>query len=154
MNLTIIAAISENNAIGYQGKIPWHIPEDLKRFKQLTTGNTIMMGRKTYESIGKPLPNRTNIVITKNKNFRATGIIIAHTLEEAIEQSKNFQHTYIISGQQIYEQTMPLANKLEITHVHKTVQADTFFPQIDYTKWKETNKIEKKEYSFATYEKK
>lgn len=146
--ITIIAAISENYVIGNKGKIPWHIPEDLKRFKQLTTGNTVIMGRKTYETIGKPLPNRKNIVVTKNKEFSADGIFVAHTLEEALAQCT--EKTYIIGGQQIYEQAMPLADKLEITHVHKIVEGDAFFPQIT-NNWKEIKKIDKKEYSFVTY---
>ena len=153
MNIVIIAAVSENNIIGYQGKIPWHIPEDLKRFKELTSGNAVIMGRKTYDSIGKPLPKRTNIVVTRNKNFEAKGISVAHSLEDAIKQSQDFGRAYIIGGQQIYEQAMPLADKLELTLVHKAVQGDSVFPKINYREWKETSRTGKQEYSFVTYTK-
>jgi len=160
LEIIIIAAIADNNVIGNKNTIPWYIPEDLKRFKEITTGNPVIMGRNTFESIiariKKPLPNRENYVLTRNQEYTPEGIHIAHTLQEALEQVRTSGKTkaYIIGGQQVYQEAIPIAHTLEITHVHKTVQADTFFPQIDYTKWKETNKIEKKEYSFATYEKK
>ncbi len=150
----MIAAISENSVIGKDGKLPWHIPEDLKRFKELTKGNTVLMGRKTYESIGKPLPKRTNIVLSTNKNFSPQGIIVAQSIDEALDKCKQYEKTYIIGGQKIYEQTIDIADKLEITHVHKTVQGDAFFPKIDTSKWIEINNIYAQEYSFVTYLKK
>lgn len=151
MELIIIAAISENNVIGKDNKLPWHIPEDLKRFKELTKGNAVLMGRKTYESIGKPLPKRTNIVLSSNKDYTPQGVITARNLDDALEQCKQYKTTYIIGGQKVYEQTIDIADKLEITHVHKTIEGDAFFPKIDALKWIEINNIYKPEYSFVTY---
>lgn len=149
MDLTLIAAISQNYVIGNKGQIPWKLPEDMKRFKELTTGHTVVMGRKTYESIGRPLPKRKNIVVTKS-DLQQEGIIVAHSIDEALELGDG--KTYIIGGQQIYEQTIERANKLEITHVHKTVEGDAFFPTISGV-WKETKRIDREGYSFVTYEK-
>jgi len=152
--LTLIAAISENNIIGKDGKLPWHIPEDLKRFKELTWGKAVLMGRKTYESISKPLPKRTNIVLTTNTEFFPQGVIVAKSLDEALEICRNYEQTYVIGGQKVYQQTIDIADKLEITHVHKTIEGDAYFPKIDNSKWNETKRIDKTEYSFATYLKK
>ena len=150
MELILIAAISYNYVIGNKGQIPWKISEDMKRFKTLTTGNTVIMGRKTYESIGKALPKRTNIVVTK-QDLKQEGIIAAHSIDEALKQCNG--KTYIIGGQQIYEQTINLADVLEITHVHRIVQGDAFFPQIS-DQWKETARINREGYAFVTYERK
>lgn len=150
MELILIAAISDNYVIGKNNKIPWKIPEDIKRFKELTTRHTVVMGRKTYESIGKPLPKRKNIVVTKS-GLKQEGIIVAHSIDEALQQCEG--KTYIIGGQQIYEQTINLADVLEITRVHKIVEGDAFFPRIS-DEWKETARINKEGYSFVTYKRK
>lgn len=149
MEIILIAAISQNYVIGNNGQIPWRISEDMKRFKELTTGKTVVMGRKTYESIGRALPKRKNIVVTKIE-LQQEGIIVAHSIDDALEQCSG--ETYIIGGQQIYEQTIERANKLEITHVYKTVEGDAYFPRISEL-WQETARVNKEGYSFVTYEK-
>lgn len=160
---TIIAAIAENNEIGKDNDLIWHLPEDLKRFKKLTTGHYILMGRNTFESIGKPLPNRTSVIITRDKNYFKEGCKIAHSLEEAIEISSKEDEVFIIGGAQIYKYALEnnLADVLEITLVHDQFEADTFFPKIDLTIWQEIknefHKADEKnkfDYSFIRYEKK
>ena len=160
--LTIIVAAAENDAIGLGNKLIWHLSDDLKRFKSLTNGHHIIMGRKTFESFPKPLPNRTHVVITRQKDYKAPdGVIIVHSLEDAIDASKNDSQPFIIGGGQIYKQAMTIADKIELTRVHHDFDADTFFPKIDTTLWKETaNVFHKKddnhdyEFSFLTYERK
>lgn len=158
--LTIIVAAAENNAIGRGNQLIWHLSDDLKRFKTLTSGHHIIMGRKTFESFPKPLPNRTHIVITRQKDYTAPdGVIIVHSLEDAIDAAKSDKQPFIIGGGQIYEQAMNLADKIELTRVHEDFEADAFFPEIDTTVWKETHNVFNKkdadhdyEFSFITYE--
>lgn len=157
--LTIIVAAAENNAIGKDNKLIWHLSNDLKRFKALTNGHHIIMGRKTFESFPKPLPNRTHVVITRQTDYKAPdGIIIVNSLEKAIEVSKNDSQPFVIGGGEIYKQAMAIADKIEITRVHETFDADAFFPEIDSKIWKETaNEFHQKdenhdyEFSFLTY---
>lgn len=140
--ISIIAAIAENNAIGKDNKLLWHLPEDLKRFKELTTGNVIVMGQKTFESLPiKPLPNRTNIVITDDRKFKHEDIIKSYSIEAAVNRAKKLAkkdgEIFIIGGGSIYKQFMDIADKLYITEVKLTFEdADTFFPRIHKTKWK------------------
>lgn len=158
--LTIIVAAAENNAIGKGNKLIWHLSNDLKRFKNLTNGHYIIMGRKTFESFPKPLPNRTHVVISRQRDYKVPqGVILVNSLEEAIEVAKNDSQPFIIGGGEIYKQSMLLADKIEMTRVHESFEADTFFPEIDPTIWKETsNTFHKKdknheyEFSFLTYE--
>ncbi len=160
--LTIIVAAGENDAIGKDNKVIWHLRDDLKRFKKLTSGHHIIMGRKTFESFPKPLPNRTHVVISRQASYQAPeGVIVVNSLERAIEVAKNDAQPFIIGGGEIYKQAMPLADKIEITRVHHSFEADTFFPKIDRTIWKEiSNTFHKKdeahdyEFSFITYVKK
>lgn len=157
---TIIVAKAENNVIGNDNQLIWHLSNDLKRFKQLTSGYPIIMGRKTFESIGKPLPKRTNIVITRNTDWNPEGILVVHSLPDAIEKGKEMDSTiFIIGGGNIYEQAMDWADALEVTEVHETLEGDTKFPEIDPKIWKEVfrenfAKDEKNEfdYSFVRYE--
>lgn len=159
--ITIIAAIAENNALGKDNKLIWHLPADLIRFKKTTSNHHIIMGRKTYESLGKPLPNRTNIIITRNKNFIAKGCIVVHSLKKAIEAAKEDKNPYILGGAEIYKQAIKIADKLDITFVHHKFEADAFFPEIDTNIWEETsreynnaNEKNKYNFSFVTYIKK
>jgi dihydrofolate reductase len=159
--VTIIAATAENNALGKDNRLIWHLPEDLKRFKRLTSGHAIIMGRKTFESLPKALPNRHNIVISRNKNYTAPGASVCHNLEEAIALAENDIQPFIIGGGQIYDQAIEIANKIELTRIHKNYEADTFFPLIDLTKWsvesEESFEIKKNEpscFSYLTYVKK
>lgn len=159
--ITIIAAIAENNALGKDNQLIWHLPADLKRFKQVTLNHHIIMGRKTFESFPKPLPNRTHIVITRQKDYKVPdGVICVHSVSDAIHKIKDDAQAFIIGGGDIYKQAMEFATKIELTRVHHTFEADTFFPEIDKTIWKETaNEFHSKdgnheyEFSFITYEK-
>jgi dihydrofolate reductase len=130
--LTIIAAVSENNALGKDNQLVWHLPDDFKRFKTLTSGHYIIMGRKTFESFPKPLPNRTHIIITRQA---PEGCIVVSGLPEAIAICPKNEEVFIIGGGEIYKQSIDVANKLELTRVHTTIEADTFFPEIDTTQW-------------------
>ena len=134
--LIIIAAAAENNALGKDGDLVWHLPDDFKRFKKLTTGHPIIMGRKTFESFPKLLPNRKHIVITRKENYQPEGVEVAHTLEQAIALAQNDEQIYIIGGGEIYRIAMDIADKMELTRVQGTFEADTFFPQVDAQQWK------------------
>lgn len=157
--LTIIVAASENDAIGLGNKLIWHLGNDLKRFKNLTNGHHIIMGRKTFESFPKPLPNRTHIVITRQQNYNVPeGVVVVNNLDDAIDAAKNDTQPFIIGGGEIYKQAMAFADKIELTRVHHHFEADTFFPKINSTIWKEiSNTFHKKdanheyEFSFITY---
>ena len=157
--ITIIAAIANNNALGKDNQLIWHLSADLKRFKRLTTGHHIIMGRNTFESIGKPLPNRITIIITRNKNYKQENCIVVHSLNEALKVVKNDATPFIIGGAQIYKQAINVVDKLDITFVHHNFDADVFFPKIDLKIWKETSRIDYKadeknkyNYSFVTFE--
>ncbi len=160
MLVSIIAAVAENGAIGKDNQLLWHIPEDLKYFKQLTTGHAVIMGRKTFDSIGKPLPNRQNIVITKHAQlFDNQSIILTSSLQEALQKAQG-DEVFIIGGASIYQAAMPLAQRLYITRVYANFEADTFFPAIG-NEWqivdeKDITTCEKSglRYSFITYERK
>lgn len=135
MKISLIAAIaSENRALGKDNDLIYKIPEDLKRFRQITEGHPIIMGRKTFESIGKPLPNRTNIVITRDLNYTASGIKVTHTLEEALRLAQGDDEVFIIGGGQIFQEAINKADKLYLTVVEDNPEADTFFP--DYSDFK------------------
>lgn len=150
----MIVAAAENNAIGKDNKLPWHLPDDLKHFKNTTKGHHIIMGRKTFESNGRPLPKRTNVIITRDKNFTAEGCIIAHSLEEALEIAENDQESFIIGGGTIYKKAMPFADRIYLTRVHTEIEGDTFFPEIDQKEWEVKSreyhqKDEKHNYPFS-----
>lgn len=157
--LTIIAAAGENEAIGKDNDLVWNLTDDMKRFKELTSGHHIIMGRKTFESFPKPLPNRTHVVISRQDGYKVPdGVILVNSLEEALEIAKNDSQPFIIGGGEIYEQAISHADKIELTRVHADFEADTFFPKIDTTVWKEVgNTFHKKdteheyEFSFITY---
>ncbi len=140
MILSIIVAVAQNGVIGQGNKLPWHIPEDLKRFKQLTTGHAVIMGRKTYESIGKPLPNRKNIVITRQPGYDAPGTFVVSSLQEAIQLSSQWddEEAFVIGGAEIYRQTIPLADRIYLTIVRQDVAGDTLFPPIPEGMYTET----------------
>ncbi len=163
--IIVIAAVSNNYVIGVEGKIPWRIKEDMDHFKKLTTPHPIIMGRVTYESIPqkfRPLPGRHKVVLTGNTSFRDEGVQVVHSLEDALhvlgdrsssQDGIDYSKIYIGGGQQVYQQAMPHATKLEITHVDQTVQGLEMrsFPQIDPKLWKEQNRENKQGYSFVTY---
>lgn len=138
-----MAAMAENRTVGINNALPWHLPEDLKYFKRTTSGKAIIMGRKTYESIGRPLPNRTNIVISRNPEFQAEGIRVVRTLEDAIELAESVNEingvdeVMVIGGAAIYELALPKADRLYLTHVHADVHGDAFFPEVDFKQFKQ-----------------
>lgn len=134
--LTIIAAAAENNALGKDNQLLWHLPEDFKRFKALTSGHYIIMGRKTFESFPKPLPNRTHIIITRQLDYPAPeGCIVVPSLEKAIGLCPKDEEAFVIGGGEIYQQALDVVDKIDVTRVHTTLDADTFFPTIDPTTW-------------------
>ena len=131
-----------NREIGVDNQLPWHLPKDLKHFKEITSGHPIIMGRKTYESIGKPLPNRTNIVISRKKDWFEEGILIVGSIKEAIKFGQKIdEDIFIIGGGNIFEQTMDIADKLEVTEIKTNIEADTFFPKIDPKIWTKTDEV-------------
>ncbi|MDR6301974.1 dihydrofolate reductase [Mesonia maritima] len=152
--LTIIAAAAENNALGKDNDLVWHLPDDFKRFKKLTTGHHIIMGRKTFESFPKLLPNRTHVIITRKKDYAPEGCVVVHNLEDAIKIAKNDEQPFIIGGGEIYKLALDYAEKIELTRVHANFEADTFFPEIDTKKWNKTDEVfhekdERHNYSFT-----
>ena len=159
---TIVVAMGKNREIGVDNQLLWHLPKDLKHFKEITSGHPIIMGRKTYESIGKPLPNRTNIVVSRKKDWFEEGILIVGSLKEALKFAKKIdENVFILGGGNIYEQTIDLVDKLEVTLVDAELNADTFFPKIDEKIWRKTDEIchekdEKHNYNFCfqTFERK
>jgi dihydrofolate reductase len=140
MILSIIAALGRHRAIGYRNTLPWRLPADLQRFKQLTLGHHLLMGRKTYESIGRPLPGRTSIIITRQPEFSAAGCLVVHSLEEAIAlaQTRGEQEAFVIGGAEIYAQALPHADRLYLTLVDAAPEADAFFPAVDESDWTKT----------------
>mgnify|MGYP001281945027 CR=1 FL=1 len=136
--LTIIAAAAENNALGKDNDLVWHLPDDFKRFKKLTTGHHIIMGRKTFESFPQPLPNRTHVVITRQQDYDNENCIVVHNLKDALAFASKDEQPFIIGGGQIYQQALDqnIVDKLYITHIDSNFDGDTFFPEVDYTKWK------------------
>ena len=138
MIVTIVVAIGENNAIGKNNELLWYLPKDLRHFKTITKGHTVIMGRKTFESVGKPLPNRRNIIITRNTDLAIEGTEVVHTLEEALELCKQDEEVFIIGGAEIYKMAMQHTDKIYLTVVHENFEADAFFPEIDHNLWLET----------------
>lgn len=160
--MTMIVAAAENDVIGKDNQLLWHLSADLQRFKSLTSGHCIIMGRKTFESFSKPLPNRTHIVISRQSNYSVPpGVIVVDNLMDALDAAKGDPQPFVIGGGEIYKQAMPYASKIELTRVHGSFEADTYFPKIDMNVWKEVDntfhsKDAQHEYSFnfITYERK
>lgn len=136
--ITLIAAVGEKNELGKDNLLLWHLPDDFKRFKNITSNHYIIMGRKTFESFPKPLPNRTHVIVSRQKNYTQQGCLVVDTIQKAIAICPIGEEIFIIGGGQIYNQSMEIADKLDITKVHHTFEADTFFPEIDAAKWKLT----------------
>jgi dihydrofolate reductase len=133
--IVMIAAVAENNALGKNNDLVWHLPDDFKRFKALTSGHFIIMGRKTFESFPKPLPNRTHIIITKQKDYQPDDCIVVHSIQDALAKAPKNETVFIIGGGQIYNLAMPFADCIELTKVHSSFDADTFFPEINLQEW-------------------
>ncbi|MBC7697977.1 MAG: dihydrofolate reductase [Bacteroidia bacterium] len=139
-NLSLIVAVAANQVIGINNTLPWHLPEDLKNFRALTTGHHIIMGRKTYESLGRLLPGRTTVIVTRNKDYQLEGALIAHSLEAAITMCESDTEAFIIGGAELYRDGLKHANKLYITEVEIEVNGDAFFPTIDLHQWQQTSR--------------
>jgi len=148
VHIAFVVAVAENGVIGRDGKLPWRLPSDLQWFRKVTLGKPVIMGRKTYESIGKPLPGRTNIVVTRDWAFKPQGLVMATSLDAALAiarddaKRRGANAIMVIGGTEIFAQTMPLADRLEITHVHARPEGDTFLPAIDPAIWRETARSE------------
>lgn len=159
--ITLIAAAGENNELGKDNDLLWHLPDDFKRFKSLTTGHYIIMGRKTFESFPKPLPNRVHIIITRSKDYNVPeGCIVANNLEKAIEVCPKHETIFIIGGGEIYKQSISIADCIELTRVHENFDADTFFPEINSSEWEllssefhDKDEKHKHTFTFETYQK-
>ena len=148
MSVSLIVAMSENQMIGRDGDLPWHLGRDLKRFKSLTMGHSIVMGRKTYESIGRPLPGRTNVVITSDREYKTEGVVVAHSLDHALELVSTDEEAFIVGGATVYRQSLPFIRRLYVTLVHADIDGDVRFPHLDWQEW-----ILHEELTFAADEK-
>lgn len=160
MSISLIVAVANNQVIGKNNKLPWYLPADLKYFKSVTMGHHMIMGRKTFESIGggKPLPGRTTVIVTRQMGYKAEGCVVVHSLEEAINVAKNDVELFIIGGAEIFKQGLQMADKLYLTKIHQDFEGDTFFPSINLHEWKmigceehEPDEKNKYPYSFLVY---
>ena len=133
--ISLIVAMAQNGVIGRDNSLPWRLPEDLKRFRSFTLGKPILMGRKTFESIGRPLPGRANLVLTRDRDWRAGGVIPVHSVDEALLQTRTCDELVAIGGAEIYRLLLPLARRIYLTHVHADVPGDTYFPAFDPAQW-------------------
>lgn len=154
--LSIIVAVAHDGVIGANNTLPWHLPEDLKRFKALTMGHHIIMGRKTYDSLGRLLPGRTTVIVTRNENYKVEGALVANSLDAAIALCENDDEVFLIGGAELYQAGLKLAHKLYITEIELDVAGDAFFPKLASTEWQETEReahtSEKGlNFSYATY---
>jgi len=157
--ISIVAAVAGNRAIGSGNAMPWRLPEDLRRFKRLTLGHDVIMGRKTFESIGSALPGRNNIVITRSPGWSSPGCVTAHTLEDALSATRGSGEAFVIGGAQIYALAMPLAQRLYLTEIERDFEGDAFFPEFDRSQWLEISRERRTaagptgfEYAFVDYE--
>ena len=148
MKLALICAMADNRVIGRNNNLPWHLPEDLKYFKRVTMGNCIIMGRKTWESIGRVLPGRTNIVVTANPDYLAEGVRVVHSLEEALSLAESIseidgsEEAFIIGGAGLYQTALPMAQRFHLTRVHADVEGDTYLAEFDQSQWREISRQE------------
>ena len=160
--IVLMAAMGRNRELGFGNKLPWHLPDDLKRFKEITRGHSIIMGRKTYESIGKALPERKNIVVTRNAGYQAPGAVVVGSIEEAFKEAGNGgdEDVFVIGGGEIYKLALPYADRMYLTFVDAEIPADTYFPEFSESEWQATNAVPHEadekhahRFVFKTYEK-
>lgn len=161
MSLSLIVAMAQNRTIGLNNALPWHCPEDLKHFRMLTMGHHLIMGRKTFDSIGRPLPGRTTVVVTRNPELKIAGCLIAHSLEEAIALCAGDSEPFVVGGAELYAQALPLVDTLYVTEIQQEVEGDAYFPPLDHTIWHEITREKHRqttpqplEYHFVTYRRK
>lgn len=154
MLLSIIVALSDNRVIGAGNQLPWRLSADLKRVKALTMGHHLIMGRKTYESIGRPLPGRTNVIITRNSSYAPEGCVVADSLPAALESAASDSEVFVFGGGEIFREALPLVKRIYLTHVHCQIEGDTHFPELNPTEWREVERQdfksdEKNEYDYS-----
>ncbi len=161
MKISLIVAFDENQLIGNNNQLPWHLPADLKHFKTITMGHHMIMGRKTFDSIGKPLPGRVSVIVTRQKDLNIDGCVVVNTMDEALEKCKSQEEVFIIGGAQIFKCTLPTATDLYVTQIHHQFEGDTWFPEISEKEWMEVSREKVKadeknvwDYSFIRYTKK
>ena len=142
MKISLIVALAQNRVIGINGQMPWHLSADLKKFRQITTGHSILMGRKTYESIGRPLPNRRNIVISRNADYKIDGCEVFSDIQQALNHCQKETEIFIIGGAAFYETMLPKADFLYLTEIDKSFEGDTYFPDINKNEWQEIERLE------------
>lgn len=163
--VTLLVAWARNQVIGRDNDLPWYLPADLKRFRQLTTGHSVIMGRKTFDSImqrlGRPLTNRTNIILTRDKGYQASGSLVAGSLSEALQLVPSGQQTFVIGGAKVFRQALPIADRLHVTEIDAEIEGDVRFPEFDRSRWREVERTEHGpddknayHYAFITYERK
>jgi dihydrofolate reductase len=158
MKLSVIAAVASNGVIGLNNTLPWHLPEDLKRFRALTMGHHILMGRKTYESLGRSLPGRTTVIISRNPHYQVTGVLVANSLPQALAMCGDDEEVFVIGGNELYRAALPQAGKLYLTRIHQEFIGDAYFPSYELTQWIEVENVAGTSaaglsYSFVTYQK-
>ena len=159
MFISLIVAVAKNNVIGGDNKLLWHLPADLKHFKNVTMDHSIIMGRKTFESMGKPLPGRRNIIVTRQEDFEATGCTVVNNMQDAVDLCKKEEEVFIIGGADIFRQSMNAAEKIYLTRINHEFDGDVFFPELNFSDWKlvkylkfHADEKNRYEYSFAEYE--
>jgi dihydrofolate reductase len=151
--VVLVAAVADNGVIGRGGDIPWHLPDDLRHFRATTRGNTVLMGRRTYDSIGEPLQYRTNVVVTRNPDWSAEGVVVVHSVAEGIDRAQEFDgDVMVIGGGEVYAVAMPLADAQVLTEVHATPDGDTYYPQWDRAEWREAKRRKHDGYDFVWWE--
>jgi dihydrofolate reductase len=151
--VTLVAAYATNRVIGDRGRIPWHLSEDFAHFKALTMGGVLVMGRATYDSIGRPLPGRTTIVVTANRDWHAEGVLVAHSLEEALDLAAALQEeTYVVGGTTLYEQALPLASHQVLTEVDLAPEGDAHYPEFSRDEWVETRREPREGFTWVWWE--
>lgn len=163
MILSAIAAVSQNNVIGLKNDLPWHLSADMKFFKRITFGHAVILGRKSYEAFGRAYPGRPNFVVTRQKDYTLADATVVHSIEEAIERAKEIEkeEIFILGGAKIFEQSLPVIDRIYITRIYEDFEGDTFFPEVDFNEWKlvkdeqhEPDEKNKYKYAFQTWERK
>lgn len=153
MRTVIVAAVASNGVIGVDGRLPWQIPEDMARFKELTMGHALVMGRQTFESIGRALPGRTTIVLTRRDDWSHEGVEVAGSLEEALAIARSRgQDAFVAGGAEVYRRALAIADRMELTEVDAEPEGDTHFPSVDWSRWRETSRQSRPGFSFVSYE--
>jgi dihydrofolate reductase len=155
MTVTIVAAVARNGVIGVGGGLPWHLPDDLRRFKELTVGHVLVMGRRTYESIGHPLPRRTTVVVTRRHSWSAGSelVVVAHSVDEALDRAAKLDdEVFVVGGAVVYAEALPRVDRLELTLVDAEPDGDTFFPTVDWSEWREVRREPGDGVEYVTYE--